>query len=100
MTWERDMKTATIEQKSDSRTYQRESVLRFEEGLIGFAECKNFVLMENPDIAPLRLLQFEGSTDISFLVLDPRVRMTDYYDQIPNREWEALGVMDPSKRLA
>jgi flagellar assembly factor FliW len=97
------VKAATIElpvERKPETQYRKDTLIRFEEGLIGFAEAKNFVLIEEKDIAPLRLMQSAGSSHVNFLVLDPRVRIADYYDQIPAREWEALGITDPSKRLA
>ena len=94
------MKTATAEPQLETSPYKQDTVLRFEEGLIGFAEYKNFVLLENAGIEPLRVLQYAGSRDVSFLVLDPKIRVPDYYNQVPMREWESLGITDPAKRLA
>jgi len=95
------VKAATIEQhRENDNGHAKDAVIRFDEGLVGFAESKNFVLMENQDIAPLRLLRSTGSADISFLVLDPKLRISDYYTQIPAREWESIGITDPNKRLA
>ena len=48
---------ATIERKPDSGIYAEDSVLRFAEGLIGFSDCKNFVLLESEGIAPFRRLR-------------------------------------------
>jgi flagellar assembly factor FliW len=94
------MKTATAEPQLETRIYKQDTVLRFEEGLIGFADYKNFVLLENAGIEPLRVLQFAGSPDVAFFVLDPKIRVADYYNQVPTREWESLGITDPAKYLA
>src|SRR5439155_8061071 len=49
----------------------RDRLIRFEEGLIGFPECKDFVLKENDDLAPFCLLQSLELLDLGFLVLEP-----------------------------
>ena len=75
-------------------------IIRFDEGLIGFAECKDFVLVETADIKPFRLLQSADSNAISLVVLDPRVRIADYNNRVPQREWEAIGVTEAGNRLS
>jgi flagellar assembly factor FliW len=95
------MKAAVMEpQVQTNKLYEKESIIRFEEGLIGFSDFKDFVLVEAETIKPLRLLQSATSTDVGFVVIDPRFRIADYYNQIPGREWEAIGVTDPAHRLA
>jgi flagellar assembly factor FliW len=69
--------------------------IQFEEGLIGFYDCKSFVLIEREEIAPFRWLQSIDRSDIGFLVIDPSLVVTDYSAIIPYREWDSLGVRDP-----
>jgi flagellar assembly factor FliW len=78
----------------------RDAVIHFDEGLIGFSECKDFVLMENESLAPFRLLQSLESPQVSFLVLEPTALISNYYDRVPQRDWEALEVLDGTKPLA
>jgi flagellar assembly factor FliW len=80
--------------------YNRDSIIRFDEGLIGLADCKHFVLAEDKLLQPFRLFEYAGSRQMSFVVLDPTVRVPDYYDQIPDRDWESIGVTRRDKRLA
>ncbi len=80
--------------------FSSDTIVHFDEGLIGFSECKEFVLVENEALKPFRLLQSADTADLGFVVLDPTVRIADYHQQIPEREWEAIGVTDPHKRLA
>jgi flagellar assembly factor FliW len=82
--------TATLEKKLNSPAQSRETVILFDEGLIGFSDCKSFVLMENDDIAPFRRLQSTDRPDIGFLVIDPSLIVSNYHSMIPNREWESL----------
>jgi flagellar assembly factor FliW len=84
--------TATIRKETEPAIYSKDSIIRFEEGLIGFSDCKDFVLMENEQIAPLRRLQSTEREDVGFFVLDPVLIMPNYYDLIPTRDWESLGL--------
>jgi flagellar assembly factor FliW len=69
----------------------KDAIIHFEEGLIGFSEFKDFVLMENEGIAPFHLLQALEAPEVGFLVLDPRTLIAKYMDLVPAREWESLG---------
>ena len=76
-----------------------DTILFFEEGLIGFADCRNFVLMENADIAPLRRLQSTERPDVAFFVIDPGLMVDGYESLIPAREWQSLEVKEPVRGL-
>lgn len=90
---------ATMEKTIDASAYSRETIIQFEEGLIGFSDCKNFVLMEKDDIAPFRRLQSVDRPDVGFLVIDPSLIIADYPVMIPRREWESLNVNKPSEGI-
>jgi len=97
------MKSAASERRVHSTSAwlgSKDSIIHFEEGLIGFSECKNFVLMENAELAPFRLLQSAEKPEVGFLVLDPTVIIKDYCAAVPKREWESAGVSDDDARLA
>src|SRR3954464_9319035 len=91
---------ATMENKSEMEIYSDNSLLRFPEGLIGFSDCKNFVLLENEEIAPFRRLQSTERKDVGFLVLDTTYLMKDFVSVIPTRDWISIGLEDPAARLA
>ena len=78
----------------------KDAVIHFSEGLIGLAECKDFVLIENPNLAPFRLLQSLESPSVGFLVLEASTRVQNYNELVPAREWESLGVGGETKPLA
>src|SRR5687767_13508802 len=67
-----------------------ESTIQFQEGLIGFYDCKSFRLIAREEIAPFRWLQSVDRPDIGFLVIDPSLVISGYKTVIPNREWESL----------
>ena len=70
----------------------KDAVIHFDEGLIGFSEFKDFVLMENDSLAPFRLLQSLESPRVGFLVLEAAALVHNYHDLVPAREWESLEV--------
>src|SRR5262249_24535821 len=82
--------TATLERSL--KIQSKNTVIHFDEGLIGFSECKDFQLMENDNIAPFHLLRSARNSEVGFLVLEPSVVMADYYSNVPEREWESIGV--------
>jgi flagellar assembly factor FliW len=90
----------TYDPTAEIRQQNRDAIIHFDEGLVGFSECKDFVLMENPGLAPFRLLQSLESPHVGFLVLDPTILVNNYYDRIPRREWESVEVNGETKPLA
>ena len=77
----------------------KDSIIHFPEGLIGLAECKDFVLIENPNLAPFRQLKCVDSPEIGFLVLQATTVIINFYEYVPVREWESLGI-GPTKESA
>lgn len=94
------MKAVATASEMEKQPYSADSIIRFDEGLIGFADYKNFVLMEKAEIAPFRRLQSTERQDLAFLVLDPSLVVKSFNRMIPDREWESLGLTDPRRRLA
>ena len=74
-------------------------VIHLDEGLIGFADHKNFVFLENPAIEPFRLMESVVAPEVGFVVVDPAVLVHDYLELIPAREWDTVALTNPSKRL-
>ncbi len=70
---------------------QGDTIIHFDEGLVGFSECKDFLFVENETIAPFRLLE-SAQKEVSFLVLEASMVVPDYSNHIPTREWESIGL--------
>jgi flagellar assembly factor FliW len=73
-------------------------VIHLDEGLIGFADHKRFVFLENPAIEPFRLIESAVAPEVGFVVVDPVVLVRDYLEFIPAREWDTVASTNPSKR--
>jgi flagellar assembly factor FliW len=53
-------------------------VIEFPDGLIGMESLRRFALLVDPRIEPCRWLQSLDRSDLSFVVVDPRVVAPDY----------------------
>ena len=91
---------ATLEPNVRSLAPGKDTIIRFDEGLIGFPECKEFQWMESDNIAPFRRLQSSQIKEVGFLVLEPSSVRKDYYSGIPVMEWESIGLMPGDPHLA
>jgi len=90
----------TSESSLEAGRYSDDAILRFNEGLIGFSDCKSFVLLESEGIAPFRRLQSTERDDVGFLVLDTAYLSKGFLSMVPERDWESIGLTDPAARLA
>jgi flagellar assembly factor FliW len=90
----------TYDPTTELKLKSKDAVIHFDEGLIGFSECKDFVLMENESLTPFRLLQSLEYPQVGFLVLDPMLLVNNYCDRVPQRDWESVGVQGETKPLA
>ena len=87
------MKARTaLDQPAQPKLKSKDPVIHFEEGLVGFSEFKDFVLMENSGLAPFWLLQSLESPSLGFLVLEASTLVPNYNALVPAREWESLGL--------
>ena len=89
-----------LDQTTQLKLQSKDAVIHFEEGLIGFSEFKDFVLMENESLAPFRLLQSLEAPQVGFLVLEATALVPNYHELVPAREWQSLGVDKETKPLA
>ena len=89
-----------LEQTTRLKLQSKDAVIHFEEGLIGFSDFKDFVLMENDGLAPFRLLQSLESPSVGFLVLEASTLVNNYHELVPAREWDSLGIRGETKPLS
>ena len=69
-----------------------EEIVHFPEGLLGFAECKKFLLLEDSEIEPFMWLQSLDSGDLAFVVVDPKVFFPDYHIEVPRSDLSIIEV--------
>jgi flagellar assembly factor FliW len=80
--------------------YNEEDVIYFEEGIPGFEELHNFLIIgdESEDM-PFKWLQSIDNPDIAFVVIDPRVFKPDYTFEIDEELKNFLAVEDVNHLL-
>jgi flagellar assembly factor FliW len=71
-----------------------ESFLTLPEGLIGFEDQKEFVLVSPESQAPFRWLLSFSNPELAFPVLDPRSLVADYAPQWTSTDRRALGAVE------
>jgi flagellar assembly factor FliW len=91
---------AFIEHTKSDVCDQNQTLVHMDEGLIGFSRYRAFVLLENSDILPFRLLESVDTPKLTFAVIEPTILRPGYLDLVPVREWETIGLTDAAKRLA
>lgn len=82
----------SYEGEEQTLTVDEESIITIEDGLIGFQQWRHFVLLEDPDEAPVAVLQCVDDLAASFLVTDPDYVASGYRPSIPTEELRSLGL--------
>jgi len=90
----------TMENAGALATYSDADVISFADGLLGYESCTRFVVAENRQLTPLHILQSVDQPEVSFLVLDPRILVPNYYQSIPSKVWRSIDVTKASQMLA
>lgn len=78
--------------------YAAEDVVRFEHGLLGFEDKREFVLIQHKE-TPYRWLQSVEDGPLAFLVVDPGLFLADYAPEVPTSLADELGLTEESPRL-
>ncbi len=65
-------------------------IICFDQGIVGFQEWRRFVLLEDPEEAPIGVLQCLDDPLASFLVIDPCHIVPDYSPAVPAEDLRAL----------
>ena len=70
--------------------FQAEDVLTFPEGLLGFADLRKFILLDDPSDEIFAWLQSCEDLDIAFPVLEPELFVENYKITISKNDFEML----------
>ncbi len=80
-------------------TYSAKDEVNFEDGLLGFPACKNYVILQHKENSPFRWLQSVDNTDLAFLVVDPSYYLLDYCPTINPIDAKKLDIVDATKSI-
>ena len=61
-----------------------ESVLTFPSGILGFPDCRRYVILDHDTDAPFKWLQSLDEPGLAFVILDPASFHPEYTVQVPN----------------
>ncbi len=70
------------------------SVITFPEGLPGFEDSREFVLLQPEGLAPLFLFQSVAEEHVSVLVVPVQVMVSDYRLHVGSEDRELLGLVE------
>ncbi len=68
--------------------------LVFKNGILGFEDITNFVLLDSADNSPFYWLQSEKFKNIAFLIIDPKLVYPDYKLEVDPADLEDLEIED------
>lgn len=66
-------------------------VVRFPQGLPGFERCQHFIVLDSPDLAPLRCLRAVSGPPATFMAIDPNLVVPGYAVQMSENTLARLG---------
>lgn len=75
----------------------QENIVRFNEGIPGFPEARNFVLIPHKEDSPFAWLQSVDMADLAFVVTDPWLFFEDYQPVIDESVIEELGAHEEAE---
>jgi flagellar assembly factor FliW len=68
----------------------RRDAVRMPNGMLGFEEIKDYVLLSNPEEHPFAWLQVQDNIALAFVVIDPFIALPEYQPDIPQADVEFL----------
>lgn len=80
-------------------TYTNEDVVTFDQGLVGFPDLSEFVLIQHGEDSPFRWMQSIEHGELAFLVVNPAHYVQDYAPEIPESAVGGLGIVEETPRL-
>lgn len=71
-------------------------VMEFPEGLLGFPDCRHYVLLQTNDEGTFFWLQSADHSELAFVVCDPLLFLPDYTVPAKGEEFDQIGLKDLS----
>ena len=70
-------------------------LITFEDGILGFPEQREYALVQTGEGSGFYWLQSVSTTDLAFVVCDPRLFVTDYEVPVKLQDLEVIGLDNP-----
>ncbi len=71
-----------------------EEILTFPKGLLGFEQCRRYVIIETPDSDPFKWLQSMDEPSLAFVIVNPLIFFSDYHIDVSGRELQEIDIAD------
>lgn len=79
--------------------FLNEDVVSFPEGILGFADKREFLLLQHRDGSPFRWLQSLDDPSLAFLVVPPEEFIENYAPVISDEDAASVGLSEDTPRL-
>ena len=86
------MMTINAEDRCEVKDIKAENVINFPDGIVGFEQLKNFVILLNDKVAPFMFMQSLDDTQINFVCIETFLVKPDYSFKIPDNTVARLGI--------
>ena len=73
------------------------SVITFRHGILGFENCKRYVIVSLEEVWPFEWLLSIDNPAVGFPIINPFIFCPDYVPNIPKEELEDLEIEEPSE---
>lgn len=94
---EQKQKETLKTEKLGELSYNKEDIIRFDDGIVGYEELKQFVLVNFPDCRPFEWLVSVDNPVVAFPVINPIPLFTDYDPLKAVDDVSALEINDKEK---
>jgi len=78
---------------------KEKDILKFPEGLVGFADCKRFFIYNKEKNLPFFWLQSVDDPKLAFVICDPLLFFPDYKVSVRKEELSVIDASDPAKLI-
>lgn len=72
--------------------YEGQAILQLREGMLGFAQHKRYILVENEETLPFKWLQSLDDQHVSFPVIDPHLVIRSYVCALTLEDLHSLDI--------
>jgi len=79
--------------------YSPEDVVTFPEGIIGFPQCKSYLVLNHKEGSPFRWLQSVDNPGLAFLLVEPTHYVADYKPEVAPSALNSIEINEDSLML-
>lgn len=69
---------------------ENERIITFPEGLLGFSDYREYILIQHAEGSPFFWLQSADHAELAFVVIDPLLLKTDYLQELNSQDQQLL----------